>query len=92
MFKLAIIFFLSLSSILFNDFEYDYMIDVGSSEESEYKDHSQEQHHHFTETEFSHEENYEEVLDLDTLGKKKDSAAHKKNTKSHGIKLRLKRS
>ena len=74
MFKLAISFFLSLSFILCIELDYNYMVDVGSGDYSDdYPGHSQEQHHHFLETEVSHEENYQEVLDLDTdaLGKNK---------------------
>ena len=76
MFKLAILLFLSLSSILCSEFDYNYMVKEGSREEPDYNDdHSQEKHeahhHHSWETQFSEEENYQEVLDMETLGKKR---------------------
>ena len=74
MFKLAVLLFLSLSSILCSEFDYNYMVKGGSREEQDSKhDHSQEKHeahHHFWETQSSEEENYQEVLDMETLGKK----------------------
>ena len=67
MFKLAILIFLSLSPILCTELDYNY----NSREEPDFNSgKSKEKHHHFWESEFSHEENYEEVLDMEALGKK----------------------